>query len=103
MHMSLLKGKGSTIVITTAESIRQTPCNFGVPDNANVGRTSKGGLEVVMSNVADYLTKLGLESAGLDSAMYNINSTLYTTKVSVRVQWSWLVLPGLLVIFGNLF
>lgn len=56
------------------------------------------GLEVIGSQVADSLTKTLFQNSNIA-----IPGAIYTNEVMVRVQWAWMILPTLVVIFGNVF
>lgn len=56
------------------------------------------GLEAISSQVANSLTKALFENSNI-----TIPGAIYTNEVMVRVQWSWMILPTLLVILGNVF
>lgn len=56
------------------------------------------GLDVLVSQVADSMTKALLQNSNIA-----IPGMIYTDEVIVRVQWAWMILPTLLVILGNVF
>ncbi|OQE18293.1 hypothetical protein PENSTE_c018G06054 [Penicillium steckii] len=58
-------------------------------------RIASIGLEAVMSNGSSSLNKMALRADGED-----VKGTAYSIQVFVEVQWPWLILPGLLLLFG---
>jgi hypothetical protein len=64
----------------------------------NLDRIANVSLGVVMSNVAASLTKLTLEKSN-----YTIYGSTTPVHVYVNMRWAWLILPGLLVLIGNIF
>ncbi|KAJ5685013.1 hypothetical protein N7536_007632 [Penicillium majusculum] len=66
--------------------------------NPSTQRIASTSLEHVMSNVANSLNKMALNMDGED-----VNGAAYGIEVFVMVQWTWLIVPGLVVISGNLF
>lgn len=64
----------------------------------NINQILALGLDVLVSQVVDSLTKTLLQNSNI-----TIPGTIYTDEVIVRVQWAWIILPTLLVILGNVF
>lgn len=61
-------------------------------------RIASVGLEAIMSNISSSLNKMALRANGED-----VKGTAYSIQVLVEVQWPWLILPGLLLLFGVCF
>ncbi|KAL2843084.1 hypothetical protein BJX68DRAFT_270408 [Aspergillus pseudodeflectus] len=55
-------------------------------------------LQGTFANIVAALNQYSLETNN-----YTINGTAYSLQVHVRVQWLWLLLPGLLVLLGDAF
>ncbi|KAJ5377132.1 uncharacterized protein N7496_004541 [Penicillium cataractarum] len=91
------QGTETQIFIYNSSSVMETGSELEATDEV-VSKIAYLGLEAIMSNVADSLTKVGL-----DNANFVVNGTVSTLEVFVHVDWIWLAFPALLVILGNMF
>lgn len=75
---------------------------YGPMDSSSPGdgedQLIRVGFEKTMSNIAASLTQYGLKKSN-----NSVNGAVHVTKVFVNVRWSWLILPGILLIVGTIF
>ncbi|OQE20445.1 hypothetical protein PENSTE_c013G03884 [Penicillium steckii] len=66
--------------------------------DSNTLRMESVGLDVVLSNVANYMNKQALYHNGSD-----VHGTAEVIEVFVEIRWLWLILPTMIMISGTMF